>query len=232
MRGMLLGLALVMGAGAVRGDVLVPYDNSINSNGSLLLNTHNGYAQKFTTGNFGASPLAVKTISVALFISTNNTNDTSFSVGIYANNSGSPGTVVGTVNNFTSSNLGTDRATANYSVDVSSNNINLSSITTYWLTVFRTTPDGTYDTSTYDQVAWAAGSTSGTAGDARQTLDLGTAWTDVNPANNSFAGQIVMVPEPGTLLLGGIAAACGGGGVWWRRKRKAAPVADEAVVAE
>ena len=74
MRGMLLGLALVMGAGAVRGDVLVPYDNSINSSGSLLLNTHNGYAQKFTTGNFGASPLAVKTISVALFISTNNTN--------------------------------------------------------------------------------------------------------------------------------------------------------------
>jgi len=28
------------------------------------------------------------------------------------------------------------------------------------------------------------------------------------------------VPEPGTLLLGGIAAVSGGAGVWWRRKKK------------
>ena len=27
------------------------------------------------------------------------------------------------------------------------------------------------------------------------------------------------VPEPGTLLLGGIAAACGGGGLWWKRRK-------------
>jgi hypothetical protein len=33
--------------------------------------------------------------------------------------------------------------------------------------------------------------------------------------------QIVAVPEPGTLLLGGIAAACGGTGVWWKRRKKA-----------
>jgi LPXTG-motif cell wall-anchored protein len=30
------------------------------------------------------------------------------------------------------------------------------------------------------------------------------------------------VPEPGTLLLGGIAALTGGGGVWWKRRRKGA----------
>jgi hypothetical protein len=44
-------------------------------------------------------------------------------------------------------------------------------------------------------------------------------------SNNLYGFQIVnaAVPEPGTLLLGGIAAACGGGGVWWtRRKRPAA----------
>jgi hypothetical protein len=29
------------------------------------------------------------------------------------------------------------------------------------------------------------------------------------------------VPEPGTLLLGGIAAACGGTGVWFKRRKKA-----------
>jgi hypothetical protein len=31
----------------------------------------------------------------------------------------------------------------------------------------------------------------------------------------------VAVPEPGTLLLGGIAAACGGTGVWFKRRKKA-----------
>jgi hypothetical protein len=30
----------------------------------------------------------------------------------------------------------------------------------------------------------------------------------------------VAVPEPGTLLLGGIAAACGGTGVWWKRRKR------------
>ena len=34
--------------------------------------------------------------------------------------------------------------------------------------------------------------------------------------------NVTSVPEPGTLLLGGIAAACGGGGAWWRRKRQKA----------
>lgn len=33
------------------------------------------------------------------------------------------------------------------------------------------------------------------------------------------------VPEPGTMLLGGIAAACGGVGTWWkRRKRRKQPL--------
>ena len=54
-------------------------------------------------------------------------------------------------------------------------------------------------------------------GDAAQTYQL--------------YGTISMVPEPGTLLLGGIAVACGGGGVWWRRKRKAAPVVEEEAAA-
>jgi hypothetical protein len=32
--------------------------------------------------------------------------------------------------------------------------------------------------------------------------------------------QIVAVPEPGTLLLGGIGAACSGTGVWWKRRKR------------
>ena len=38
----------------------------------------------------------------------------------------------------------------------------------------------------------------------------------------SYGFQINAVPEPGTLLLGGIAALTGGGGVWWKRRRKGA----------
>lgn len=48
--------------------------------------------------------------------------------------------------------------------------------------------------------------------------------------NTSYAGspsnvarfEVVGVPEPGTLLLGGIAAITGSGGVWWKRRRKCA----------
>ncbi len=43
-------------------------------------------------------------------------------------------------------------------------------------------------------------------------------WTAANEADMNGI-QIVAVPEPGTLLLGGLAAACGGGGVWWKRRK-------------
>ena len=39
-------------------------------------------------------------------------------------------------------------------------------------------------------------------------------------ANEAVGFTTQSVPEPGTLLLGGIAAACGGGGVWWKRRRR------------
>jgi hypothetical protein len=32
--------------------------------------------------------------------------------------------------------------------------------------------------------------------------------------------QLSAVPEPGTMLLGGIAAACGGAGAWWKRRKR------------
>lgn len=44
-------------------------------------------------------------------------------------------------------------------------------------------------------------------------------------ANVRFELSTTAVPEPGTLLLGGIAAACGGSGVWWKRRRRSSSVA-------
>lgn len=56
----------------------------------------------------------------------------------------------------------------------------------------------------------------------------GTGTTSMNAISNGFPSSSFLisgtvyatVPEPGTLLLGGIAAACGGGGVWWKRRRR------------
>ncbi len=45
----------------------------------------------------------------------------------------------------------------------------------------------------------------------------GSAGSDTTEINFQILST---VPEPGTLLLGGIAAACGGGGVWWKRRRR------------
>jgi hypothetical protein len=39
----------------------------------------------------------------------------------------------------------------------------------------------------------------------------------------------VAVPEPGTLILGGIAAVSGGAGAWWRRRKNKKATAEQAV---
>ncbi len=44
-------------------------------------------------------------------------------------------------------------------------------------------------------------------------------------ANQFLNYQLSAVPEPGTMLLGGIAAACGVAGVWWKQRRAAAEAA-------
>lgn len=56
----------------------------------------------------------------------------------------------------------------------------------------------------------------------------GYSLTTYDGANIRFELNTTAVPEPGTLLLGGIAAACGGSGVWWKRRRRSSSVATQA----
>lgn len=60
---------------------------------------------------------------------------------------------------------------------------------------------------------------SGITGSTTMDIDY---WRSTNSPEGVINGiQIyAVVPEPGTLLLGGIAAACGGTGVWWKRRKK------------
>ena len=53
----------------------------------------------------------------------------------------------------------------------------------------------------------------------------------LNPFTDNFYTQItaVAVPEPGTLILGGIAAMSGGAGAWWRRRKNRKSTAEQAV---
>jgi len=226
-RGMLLGLAVMVLGGVARGDVLVPYDN-LGTGTGYTFNAHQAYAQSFTTGDFspyGSSSLKIQNLKLNLFIQTvGTTTRTSFDVAIYSTLGPLPGSPVGFVSGNTST-LTTDKNTSLFQADVSSNNIVLNSNSTYWLVVLRSAYN---NNGTQDLLAWATG-TRGASVTAQGTTNSGSTWGDVSlgaAANDTFGAQIVMVPEPGTLLLGGIAAACGGGGVWWRRKRKAAPVVE------
>lgn len=72
---------------------------------------------------------------------------------------------------------------------------------------------------------WVKGPSSSTALNSVFRYGVG----NTNGTDNSFGGGMkvdVAVPEPGTLVLGGIAAACGGAGARWKRRRKSTGAAE------
>jgi hypothetical protein len=96
-----------------------------------------------------------------------------------------------------------------------------------WNINFSATPTGDswlmktndFTGSTWNPVASYSSftpSSLGTLNNLSQGLDIGTTqW--------GYSLDAVAVPEPGTLLLGGIAAVGGAGGWWARRRKKAVP---------
>lgn len=60
--------------------------------------------------------------------------------------------------------------------------------------------------------------------------DIATTGTASNFAVTKFITQVPVsaAPEPGTLILGGMATVCGGAGVWRRKRKKPAGVQSEA----
>ena len=101
--------------------------------------------------------------------------------------------------------------------------------------------NGTGAALTYGDWQFSLGSglavTSGVAGSLYFKLDItdGTAnWATTNNSVNVYGGwtggtttlpasaqySLSAVPEPGTMLLGGIAAAAGGAVAWWKRRKQ------------
>ncbi len=201
---MLLGLCLIPAMS--RGDVVV-YDQNATNTTYILNQTSETYGQAFTNT---AGNVAVKSITFFL-TQASGTVSGNLSVDVYLSTGGSAsytpqgGVVVSSVSQAFAVGQNTFNFTSGTALNANATYVavlNLSGISN-----IATNNIGV-------QTNTLSGSLNGAF-----TLDSGANWT---AEAYQIKGSVVMVPEPGTLLLGGIAAACGGGGAWWRRRRRQA----------
>lgn len=195
-------LALLWVSGLTKADIV--YNNlATGTPASQNFGANTYFAQMFTTTS---STSSLDWIKINLFKSNVTTSGT-FSVSIYNTNSGQPGSIVGNVlaTGQSIDSLGTS-STGVWELGGGINiGATLAATTNYWLVVQANGVNSDFK--------WAMGPTS--PADFNNSNN-GTIW---NVSTGSLGAQIA-VPEPGTLLLGGIAALTGGGGVWWKRRRK------------
>lgn len=209
MRALWITLALCLIPGMSRADVVV-YEQSTFNSGILINNVSSSYGQAFTNT---AGNVAVKSVTF-YFAQQAGATSGNLSVSIYATDGSSgsytpTGTAVVTsdsrafttgANLFNFSSATTLGANSTYVAVLNLSSLNLSSTNSFNVEINPlsgsqyATSNGVFYNANDQTPAWVA-----------QAYQI--------------RGSIVMVPEPGTLLLGGIAATCGGGGVWWRRRR-------------
>jgi len=87
-------------------------------------------------------------------------------------------------------------------------------------------------TNTLDLLDLAAGYQQSIANDSTATAfgnSIGISGGSVDFHNSGYLRyELTAVPEPGTMLLGGIAAAVGGAGAWWKRRKQRRAAAEAA----
>ncbi len=203
MRGMLLGLAVMVLGGVARGEVVInnlpgiaptPTFTANTSSGQFLFSGPNGYKIDIIEFNIKNNGSSILTGGTNFFFKVN-------FPGLTNSNYLNPGKnlAVGGNDFFV-----LDLNPFNYVTSGSNQDLIVS---------FTTNSSGT-DTL-INTIQFATSSSAPT---------VASGWSFVTTApqasSQNIAFALTAVPEPGTLLLGGIAAACGGGGVWWRRKRK------------
>ncbi len=232
MRALWITLALTLAPGLTKADVVYSV-TSAGSGASLsaqAFNTNSGDATGTGSGTYDSTiGQSFQNIGQSAFVDSVNfrlrrSTTTAFTagtlkVGIYA--------VTGTsgLKNFAPTGPAL----------ISSSTINASTITNtatdYAFSGFGTSSSLSASTNYMALLTWS-GIDFGTS-NLEVALFLGaipssSTYENYNLASNGSANStqqmygtinVSAVPEPGTLLLGGIAAACGGGGAWWRRKR-------------
>jgi hypothetical protein len=210
---MLLGLCLIPAMS--RGDVVV-YDQNTSNTTYILNEATEKYGQAFTNtaGNVAVS-------SVQFFLKKTGTVTGNLRVNIFAGTGGSAnytptGTAVVLSGTLNASSITTSEA--GYTFTGFSSSTNLTSGSTY-VAVLDTSGLATLDSSNFLEVFVNPLGGSSFNGSAYVPSGGTPGW---QAEAYQIRGSVVMVPEPGTLLLGGIAAACGGGGAWWRRRRRQA----------
>ncbi len=200
----LLGLTFCLFlTGLTKAEVV--YDNL--NNGVTNLNENFGsfrqYAQRFT---LTSSTSTLDYVILNLFQTSSSTGG-NFSVKIYDTVLTKPGAVVSTLANSVNINSLGGTASSTWSMGGGINLGGTLNAGDYWVVVASSVLDANFK--------WSIGP--GTTSVFSASTD-GTTWA--NPSSAINLGGQISVPEPGTLLLGGIAAACGGTGVWWKRRKR------------
>ncbi len=210
-----LGLVACLAlSGFAKTDVVI--NSSAQSGNAWVSASGDGYKYTFTTGDASQANSTTGNFwgltSLKLF-GTNNYNNGNWTVSLLNSTGGSIAS-----QNFTSATSnGSGETTFSFSGSMASTLLN--STTQYSI-----------------QAVYTGGATSGFAEinlidsnsvvfDSSQPVAARFSnYSQATVGSAAAVGQFQLnasaVPEPGTLLLGGIAAACGGTGVWWKRRKR------------
>jgi len=210
MRALWMVLGLCLAPAISRADVVV-FEQTQTNSAYLLDSFAEKYGQAFTNT---AGTVAVS--SVNFFLKKTGTVTGDLLVKVYASANGSGNYTPNTASELASSNIFNAATISTSESQISftgfSPTSTLTSGQTFFAVLDTSNLTSTLDASNYIEV-FINGPGSPTLNAASQQ-GL-SAWV---AEAYQIKGSVVMVPEPGTLLLGGIAAACGGGGAWWRRR--------------
>gem|GEM_PF-1101186 len=209
-------------ASASRADVLLydyvqtsligPVNTQTAYNAEKFADNRTKMAQRFITQVNGYVITQLK-----LNIWTGSQNPGTYTVDLYSDNSNAVGTKVATAGTRDIATIYAQSGTLTQAT-FSNLNINLATNTSYWVVVESNT--GVEGSGMYWGHGGSTNVTNPTSA-AYYNPNLTTKWnTYVSASNPGALGMQVYasVPEPGTLLLGGLASLLGGGALWRKRR--------------
>ena len=204
----LLGLtAFLAFSSLAKADVVITSVND-SSGSAIVAAPGEGFQYNFTTGDAWAGSGSTgpywRIDSLTLFASNANTNTGDWTVSILS------GSTTLNSQNFTNATTDINKLLIFNLTSMTSTLLNSNSA--YSIKVIETA-------NPFDVFEKLGAITTPTTG-STQFSSVSGAGVGTTATAARFELAASAVPEPGTLLLGGIAAACGGTGVWWKRRKR------------